>query len=432
VIRAKNAFDGARYSSTPAVTGSCATGAMTFDGAMARLAKVVKGSKHLANDAMLRLLLGMSSVGRPADIPAVVHFNSMLDKVSECDCSTFLVTSFKDRSPRLRIGRFLVGTVDVEKMKYRCKKIECDFFERYPDRYRFCYGVEQDPKKIRIIDLSRLPSPNVSRTILETIETEYFDLISLKMFSQCVEEFEEDALAANAVGASLLNLRDLLLISNGSIVCIYMYPSNRRLGHFRPIGVRNFIEFRPPESEIASSQAALLERFSFSAFDNSQVHQTLRSFCKLVTRARQHRSTGAVQDAFLHCVIALDLIFGDRDASARSFANRLAVVTAGRLTKPVEETRTLIDRIYDSRSKYVHRGLNAPEEHLEAVWSIVGAVLETLFELQANSHERAAISIQTWLRKIDHLYMALAADERPSEAKFLENGLIPPPADQSR
>jgi hypothetical protein len=39
------------------------------------------------------------------------------------------------------------------------------------------------------------------------------------------------------------------------------------------------------------------------------------------------------------------------------------------------------------------------------------------------------VSIQSWLRKLDHFYASVAADETPPASKFKENGLVPPPMD---
>jgi hypothetical protein len=113
----------------------------------------------------------------------------------------------------------------------------------------------------------------------------------------------------------------------------------------------------------------------------------------------------------------------------RALSNRLAVVAAGPLVQRVAEVAKLIREIYASRSKYVHSGIEVSEDHLEAVWSIVTAAIEALLRLQANSADRDQVSIESWLRKLDHFYTSLAAAEKPPASKFIENGLVPPPMD---
>jgi hypothetical protein len=430
VICSKNHFDGKRYLRTPAISASYFLGEMTFDAALKRLGEEVRKSKHLAGDSMLRLLLGMSAASRPLETSAVAHFNNMLDKICECDCSSFLIGRIEERSAaRKKIGNFYVGQVDVEKIRYRCKKVRCDFFSRYPDAFQDSYGVEKEPSKIRVIDFGAVPSPRVQRSKVSAMEDEYFDLISLHLFKEFVQEFGEETLLANALGAPFLDLQGLLAM-NGSFVSIFQKIGSREVGHFRPIGSGGSIVFRRPEGEISNVQTALREQFSFSRFDDIEVHHSLRSFSKLVVRARRLREDGAALEAFLACVIALESIFvDDRVAIARSLSNRLAVVAAGPLAQRVAEVEKLITKIYDSRSKYVHKGIEVSKDYLEAVWRIVEAAIEAMLRLQANSPDRGLISMESWLKKLDHLYTSLAADETPPASKFIENGLVPPPMD---
>jgi hypothetical protein len=187
--------------------------------------------------------------------------------------------------------------------------------------------------------------------------------------------------------------------------------------------------FRPPENEINRTQAALREQFSFSGFGSSEVHQSLKSFSKLVVQARQLREKGATQEAFLACVIALESIFCDQDGLARSFSSRLAIVAAGPLRQKVAEVAKLTTKIYASRSKFVHKGTEVSDDHLEAVWPILGAALEALIRLQAKSPDKGQVSLESWLRKLDHLYSSIFANEIPPASKFIENGLIHPPMD---
>jgi hypothetical protein len=429
VIRPKTHFDGNRYVHTPAIEASCVPGKITFEAVLKTLGNEVRKVNHLANDAMLRLLLVVAAASRPADRSAVAHFNFLLDRICECDCSSFLIARIDDqRATRKRIGNFQIGEVDTEKIRYRCKRVGCDFFERYLDAFQNCYGLERDPSKIRVIDFSALPTPRVARSTMEAMRNEYFDLISLNMFTRFVQEFEEGTLLANALGAPILDLRSLLG-ADGSFVSIFWKVGRDGFGHFRPIGARSLMVFQPPEDQIIQTQSALREQFLFSEFDRSELHQVLKNFSRLVFRARQLREKGDEQEAFLGCIIALESIFGDRDVLTRSLVSRLAVVAAGPLEKTVGEVAKLISKIYGSRSKYVHSGIEVPENDLESVWPIVGAAMEALLRLQANSANRHQISIEGWLRKLDHFYVSVLANEAVPVAKFIENGLIPPPID---
>jgi hypothetical protein len=421
-------FDGTRYTIKEAIRAAYLPSVMTFDAAVARLGKEVSKSGHFSNDRIIRLLLGMSAASRPFGTSATDHFNNLLGKVSECDCSSFLISNLEIQQPtRRKVGSFHLGQIDQQKLRYRCKKVGCDFFDRDPSAFRNRYGIEREPTKVYTIDLAAIPSPRAEGRISSAMQDEYFSCLSLELFDSFVREFEEKTLLATAIGAPLCDLRSMLAM-RGSFISIFQNGGSHGFGHIRPIGAESLIVFHPPEIEVLRIQSKLQQQFSFFDFNDSDIHQSLKSFSKLVVGARQRRAAGAIEDAFLHCVIALESIFGDRDAIARSLAKRLAIVVSGRLGKTVGETFDLITEIYDSRSRFVHSGIRVPERFLEAIWPIVGATFETLLEFQAKSRDGDYVSIESWLKKLDHLHASLAADERPADDKFIENGLLPPPA----
>jgi hypothetical protein len=89
----------------------------------------------------------------------------------------------------------------------------------------------------------------------------------------------------------------------------------------------------------------------------------------------------------------------------------------------------LITKIYESRSAFVHSGIEVPADHVEKVWPLVEAPVKALLRLQAKPHDRSPASIESWLAKLDYLYNCFAAAEIPPASKFIEYGLVPPPRD---
>jgi len=64
----------------------------------------------------------------------------------------------------------------------------------------------------------------------------------------------------------------------------------------------------------------------------------------------------------------------------------------------------LIAKIYESRSSYVHSGIEVSADYLEKVWPIVEAAIEALLRLQADSPDECQLSIEKWLSKLDYIY----------------------------
>jgi hypothetical protein len=100
----------------------------------------------------------------------------------------------------------------------------------------------------------------------------------------------------------------------------------------------------------------LNEQYGFKQFDTSPLHSSIRLFASFVARGRRHQLNGLSDEALLHFIVALELIFGVREAIQRSVSERVALITFRQASRSFEQQRAWINRIYDLRSRYVHEG----------------------------------------------------------------------------
>jgi len=152
---------------------------------------------------------------------------------------------------------------------------------------------------------------------------------------------------------------------------------------------------------------------------------TVANYCRFLRRARRHIETGHRDEAFLHFVIALDLLFGLDGNSAESVSRRSAMVVYRALGNSLFEQHALIKRLYDARSKYVHEGTPPSAAQLNAIAGVCREVLWALLRTQQESMKgttRAARS-EEWLRHLDYLFAAIEAGKPPSESEFSEAGI---------
>jgi hypothetical protein len=64
----------------------------------------------------------------------------------------------------------------------------------------------------------------------------------------------------------------------------------------------------------------------------------------------------------------------------------------------------MINRLYDARSKYVHRGVETPAAEIAQVASVCREVLFALLRFQRNTGGSGTIA--GWLKNLDYLYSA--------------------------
>lgn len=134
------------------------------------------------------------------------------------------------------------------------------------------------------------------------------------------------------------------------------------------------------------------------------------------------RSTGHLSEALLHYVIALELIFGERQAIQRSVSERVALITHRENARTFPQQQEWIDAIYDLRSRYVHDGKEITDEsQLDRLRVLCEQVFRSLMRLQAAHPDRSSREKETmtkWLHEIDYLAKGLIAGKQPTDSQL--------------
>jgi hypothetical protein len=151
----------------------------------------------------------------------------------------------------------------------------------------------------------------------------------------------------------------------------------------------------------------LLKEFGFTEFTESEIHQSIRSFCSFAARAEAHYSVGNNDEGFLHHVIALELVLGNEDELAKSISTRLAVLSHEQLGITYQQALSITRRAYDVRSKYVHEGKHLVTlELVSTIRQMVRSVLTALLRIQADVPTQGFLR-SSWLAELDFLALSL-------------------------
>jgi Apea-like HEPN len=125
----------------------------------------------------------------------------------------------------------------------------------------------------------------------------------------------------------------------------------------------------------------------------------------------------------LHYVIALELIFGERQAIQKSVSERVVLITFRENSRSFAQQRDWIDAIYDVRSRYVHDGTELTDEvQLDQLRGLCEQVFRCLMRLQAKHSQRssrAKEALTMWLHELDYLAKGMIAGKQPTEAQFV-------------
>ena len=53
-----------------------------------------------------------------------------------------------------RLGRFTIGSLNRERLVYRCNKMGCNYFDRYPNQFFNRFAIEGAPVSVQVFDWS--------------------------------------------------------------------------------------------------------------------------------------------------------------------------------------------------------------------------------------------------------------------------------------
>ena len=134
-----------------------------------------------------------------------------------------------------------------------------------------------------------------------------------------------------------------------------------------------------------------------------------------------------MNEALLHYVIALELIFGERQAIQKSVAERVALITFHESGCSFEQERQFIDSIYELRSRYVHAGTQITGVVvLNKLRVLCERTFRCLLRLQAaypQSASRGEGVLKSWLKELDYLSAGFVAGKQPDE-KHLRDAFV--------
>jgi hypothetical protein len=363
---------------------------------------------------------------------AVERLNEILAAVVECDVTqVFAVPVPPPQGYEFRIGRFGVGPLNAQRLAYWCERAGSDYFERYKDRLRGGLSVERDVFQAKVVDWKRFvpelnrtlshvgPAVRSSRPILEN----YFQSVASELFMGFWEGLREDQVLTLAVGASLFSAEKLRVLPFAQSITILLRAASPRWGYVAPTSVGVTIELAGTNTRIPEAEQTL-RQYGVPAAGESELHASLSSFARFMGRAREHWWEGRREEGFLHFVIALDLLLGERGSSTDAVAGRSAVLVHRALGRSLDEQFRLLTKAYDKRSRYVHQGQQVEESDVESIDAVCHEVLFCLLRMYRDGRSSETEIIRRWHRDLDYLRSAIEARRVPPDAELSHNGIL--------
>jgi hypothetical protein len=250
---------------------------------------------------------------------------------------------------------------------------------------------------------------------------EYFASISELLYVDFWRTLRDEQHLLVAAGAPYVDERMFQQIPGSQFVTIFLNLGPRRQGWVSPFA--RHVEFELGRADrTVPHVAALLGDYGVSA-PTRPLHPSVDAYARMVSRATRHGLDGSPNEAFLHFVIAVDLLFGEDGKSTKSIAQRTAMLVMSRLDISFEKAVERVREIYDARSRYVHAGVDvAPALVTEAELmcrEILFCMLRRLMWAGRSDNDFSA----NWIRQIDFMASAVEAGKNVPNEEWAASGI---------
>jgi len=391
-------------------------------------------SGHHASNPLARVVLAFFAAAEHASRSSVDRFNELLTHVVPADLNQYFLFSIPGPPAyRFRAGRFGIGPFDPFRLEYQCKKAQSDYFHRYESVLRAMpLSVEGDPVRIKVVGWHKLlgsncawsPRSDIPRATGERLWNEYFSQLSSVYF----EEFFAALYLAQEPGIALgsgwfdpVGLKELIGTHR---ISVFLNIGSENVGFVSPSSIMHVgIDLGGAHLGIPATTKALKTHFDFSEFSDCEIHQMMQSYFHFLALATLHHHGGRDAEGFLHNVIAMELLLGERTITAQSVAKRSAGLTFVPRGKSFFDAYRDCELIYDARSRYVHSGKHPDAALWPVATEITREIAFCLLRLQRDPENRQRGFRDQWVKTIDYVAAALDAGRPPTRADLTGIGV---------
>jgi hypothetical protein len=354
---------------------------------------------------------------------SVDKINELLNYRMTSDLSQYVVFSVENElNYNLTFGEFRFGTLDFYKFNRKCDKFHTNYAKLYGNDFLDKLSIERKYITVPIIDLFKIiNNSNYGNDRLNEAFYTYYEELSHYYFKNFDFQFEEQQNLMTFINDDYFNLNQWKIIGKPTFISIFLIPSNIIKGWIISNRIASInINFAESDKRNDTLKDQLSKEYNFSNFLDLELHHTIENYLSFCSKAKRYKKDNLFNDSFLHYVIALDLLFGEKNSTTKSVANRTSICTYRIFDKSFSENTKTMKYIYDERSSYVHAGKSIKIESLEVVEEICKEILLVLFRLNQKQSEWKIVD---WLRKIDFLIAHLDAGEAVSDGQYLELGI---------
>lgn len=408
---------------------------LSLESLLKKIMEELKKQGHISNLELASVIAALFAYTKGSVNSAVERFNLVLGKVVNADVNQFfLFPQLALSTYRVEIGPFSIGPFNPQHLAYLSRKSGSDYYDRYESGLRkIPFSVERKPSPVRLVYWHKLVGPDCqwvpqSKSVLPALEylvDQYFSNLAALCFADFFAELHRVQEVPMALGSGWFDLRKLREVLGSHQISVFLKIGGDNVGFVSPSAslVMN-LNLGGGHVGIPFTEKYLYRHFGFEMFTDCEIHRSLQSFCHFLAMAAHHDAFGRDTEAFLHYVIALDLLLGDTGSSTNSVSTRSAALVFRVFNQDYQAVVKDLLRIYNARSKFVHEGKQPDSSLLPMAKKICGEVAFCLFRLQREEKYRIAGFHDRWLKDLDFVIAATEAGRQVSGEDWQRVGVL--------
>ena len=425
--------DGSRIDTRPTIRVWYKEGKLTFNALLRKLQSELQRIGHRSDEVVVRTFIGFFAHRQRSQESQVEVFNKVFSHFGAADLNQYFIFSMPSPPAyQFKIGKFSIGPFRPSRLSYQCQKAKSDFYERYESVLeRLPLAVEREHFRITLIDWWTLlsgpeswkMSPKTPGEIRSQLWSNYFKELGRLYFDDFYRELYDAQEVGIALGSGWFDPRLLNEMVSAFRVSVFLNVGEERHGFVSPASV-GFVQLDLGGAHLGlpTTEEVLKRQFGFDSFTECEIHQMMRSYFHFLALAARHHHGGRTAEGFLHSVIAIDLLLGEKNATTQAVTKRAATLCLGRKTALVQAINEC-ERVYDGRSRYVHQGQRPDDELASLASEISREIGFCLLRLQHNSANRLTGFRDRWVREIDYVTAALKAGRNLPTADLANVGI---------
>lgn len=406
-----------------------------FERFIVKLGAELKSARHPDNQAIVGSFLTLFAIHpQRKDHPTAV-LNRMLSKIADSDLSQFFIFPYPPHPgfEAFRVGHFLVGALDSQKLHYRSSRAGSDYFDRYGGQLRGRIAIERDISQVRVLDIDGLSSEFESVRDREPViqlwnraGESYFQALAATYFEEFWELLMEEQNIVIALGSPYVDRQVARTTPSTTPVSVFM-KINGTWGHVAAGRLGGFVvDFASIDRRMPRIVRLLKDEYHVEVGGTMQ--PTLKSYTHFLSKAGRYLDERLADESFLHYVIALELLFGERTSTAESVSRRVATIVFRPLGLSIGDAKRRLEKLYDARSRYVHEGRAVEPKFLDEIKVICQEVLHALLRRLRDVGKSDDMS-GPWLKDIDYVFSALDAGKSVQDQELVLCGIRPTAAE---